>query len=93
MEPRKIISFLNLLKVEGNDGSQKALAMYNYVVTVEAKYLQLMSSCHVYTADVESLADQFENFTAHHKELTVAMPPILKLDQKIPHHTMKITHF
>ena len=93
MEPRRIIRFLNLLKDEGEDGPQKAMSMYNYVVTVEAKYLQLMSSCHIHAAHVESLADQFETFTAHHKELTVAMRPILKLDEMVPHHTMKITHF
>ena len=47
--------------------------MYNYVVTVEAKYLQLMTFCHISAKDYDGLAEQYELFTSHCEQLAAAM--------------------
>ena len=73
MNPRKIIRFLDILKKEGADGPKKAQAMFNYVVTVEAKYLQMMTFCHMSSKDYDGLAEQYEIFTSHCEQLAAAM--------------------
>ena len=81
LNPTKIGRFLNMLKEEGEDGPMKALDMYNYVLVVEAKYLQMMCVCHINNNDMESLGAQYELFGSHYTQLTKAMVPALKLDE------------
>jgi len=81
LNPTKIGRFLNMLKEEGEDGPMKALDMYNYVLAVEAKYLQMMCVFHINNNDMESLGAQYELFGSHYTQLTKAMVPALKLDE------------
>ena len=76
LNPRKIIRFLHMLAESEEGGAEKAEAMYNYVLTVEAKYLQMMCICHIHKQDTKGLAAQYELFTAHYHQLTDAMGPI-----------------
>ena len=91
LNPRKIGRFLNLLKDEGtgDEGHQKALAMFNYIVTVEAKYLQMMCVCHINNEDYESLTGQYDLFTDHFQQLSKVMYPILELDQLVTKDGLK----
>ena len=54
MNPRKIARFFKMLAEDGKDGAGRAMAMYNYVVTVEAKYLQMMCVNHTHKQDIEA---------------------------------------
>jgi len=89
LNPMKITRFLNMLKDEGEEGPEKALAMYNYVMTVEAKYLQMMCVCHINNEDMESLAAQYELFSSHYEKLTKAMVTVLKLDELVNTKNMR----
>ena len=81
MNPRKIARFFKMLAEDGRDGAGRAMAMYNYVVTVEAKYLQMMCVNHTHKQDIEALSSQYELFISHHHQLTEAMSAILKLEE------------
>ena len=84
MNPRKIGRFLNLLNEEEDGGQMSALSMYNYVLTVEAMYLQMMFIYNINNEDMESAMAQLENFATHCQELTKIMASILKLDEQLP---------
>ena len=56
LNPRKIARFFKMLAEDGRDGAGRAMAMYNYVVTVEAKYLQMMCVNHTHKQDIEALS-------------------------------------
>ena len=83
MNPRKIARFFKMLAENEEEGSNSAMAMYNYVVTVEAKYLQMMSVYHIHKQDIDALASQYELFISHYHQLTEAMGLILKLEEVI----------
>ena len=84
MNPKKIGRFLNLLNEEEDGRQMSALSMYNYVLTVEAMYLQMMFIYNINNDDMENAVAQLENFAAHCKEHTKIMASILKLDEQIP---------
>ena len=85
MKPERIIGFFNMLAEQDEDGPEKALNIFHYVVTVEAKYLQMMCVFHIYRGDQKKLAKQYQLFDDHLQQLRCAMGPILKLDaQQIP---------
>jgi len=79
MNPRKIARFFKMLADNEEDGSDRAMAMYNYVVTVEAKYLQMMCVNHIHRQDIEALSSQYELFISHYHQLTEAMSLVLNL--------------
>ena len=81
MNPRKIARFFKMLAEDGKDGAGRAMAMYNYVVTVEAKYLQMMCVNHTHKQDLDALSSQYELFISHYHQLTEAMSAILKLEE------------
>ena len=60
------------------NGPEKVKAMYNYVLTVEAKYLQMMCIFHIHKQDIESLTSHYELFTSHYNQLTDATNPTLE---------------
>ena len=78
LNPWKIIRFLKMLGERGEGAPEKVKAMFNYVLTVEAKYLQMMCIFHIHKQDIESLTSQYELFTSHYNQLTDAMGPTLE---------------
>ena len=80
LKPGKIIRFLQMLAEKGEDGPERARDMYDYVVTVEAKFLQMMCVYHIHKGDPKSLGPQYELFLSHFRQLSQAMCSIMKLD-------------
>ena len=83
LNPLKIIRFFKMLAEKGDEGPQNARAMFDYVVTVEAKFLQMMCVFHIHKGDFKSLGPQYELFVNHFQQLRYAMCPILKLDATV----------
>ena len=72
LNPKKIVRFFNLLSQKGEEGPERARAMYDYVVSVEAKFLQMMCVFHIYKGDLKSLGPQYELFVDHSRQLSQA---------------------
>ena len=83
LNPRKIIRFFKMLAEKGDKVPQNARAMFDYVVTVEAKFLQMMCVFHIHKGDLKSLGPQYELLVDHFQQLSHAMCPILKLDATV----------
>ena len=63
--------------------------MYNYVMTVEAKYLQMMCIYHIHRQDIEALASQYELFISHYQQLTDAVKKLEELKREIEKKKME----
>ena len=82
MNPQKIGRFLAMLSEE-EGGDMSAVAMFHYIMTVEAMYLQMMSVYHIHNEDMDGFVEQLEMFTDHAQKLIKIMTGILKLDQEV----------
>lgn len=84
LNPSKVEEYLQL--VEKTQGMMACIHLHDYVLTVEAKYLQMFLIFHIYTDNIEGVVDQFDLFNRHHQQLTSRLRKVVGVDQVVREH-------
>ena len=67
LKPEKIEEYLRIIK--NHKGAEMCHQMFNYILVVKSKYLQIMTVYYIHKNDVPRVTANFERFNEHYFEL------------------------
>ena len=81
LKPEKIEEYLRIIK--NYHGAEMVYQMFNYILVVKSKYLQIMTVYYIYKKDVGRITCNYERFNEHYFELKERMEKVLAEETKI----------
>ena len=82
LKPEKIEEYLRIIK--NHYGPEMCHQMFNYILVVKSKYLQIMTIYYIHKKDVDRITCNYERFNEHYFELQERMNKVLSEESKIP---------
>ena len=81
LKPEKIEEYLRIIK--NHHGPDMCQEMFNYILVVKSKYLQIMTIYYIHKKDIDRVTCNFERFNEHYFELQERMNKVLAEETKI----------
>ena len=81
LKPEKIEEYLRIIK--NYHGAEMVYQMFNYILVVKSKYLQIMTVYYIHKKDVGRITCNYERFNEHYFELKERMEKVLAEETKI----------
>ena len=85
LKPDKIEEYLRIIK--NHYGPEMCHQMFNYILVVKSKYLQIMTIYYIHKKDVGRITCDYERFNEHYFDLKERMEKVLAEETKIVEHT------
>eukprot|EP00092_Neocalanus_flemingeri_P025111 GFUD01027228.1.p1 GENE.GFUD01027228.1~~GFUD01027228.1.p1 ORF type:complete len:752 (+),score=153.06 GFUD01027228.1:200-2455(+) len=76
LKPEKLEEYLRI--INRHKGAEMCHQMFNYILVVKSKYLQIMTVYYIHKNDVARVSCNFERFNKHYFELEESLDKVLK---------------
>ena len=86
LKPEKIEEYLRIIK--NHNGADMCHQMFNYILVVKSKYLQIMTVYYIHKKDVSRVTAIFERFNEHYFELKKRLEIVLKEKNKVVQYSI-----
>ena len=81
LNPEKIEEYLRIIK--RHKGKEMCHQLFNYILVVKSKYLQIMTVYYIHKQDISRVTCNFERFNKHYFELKESLDKVLNEKMKV----------